>query len=113
MEENYYWERQKGFATEFRIDARWHLKKENSDAVQGALRIVSHPDLKPGYFRAYISLVKNISQRKRSEILKMIEDNKMSEIELEIYSVKDNFDVDNQVIEDTLKNLENMFTVKI
>ena len=43
----------------------------------------------------------------------MIEDNKMSEIELEVYSVKDNFDVDNQVIEDTLKNLENMFSVKV
>lgn len=113
MGENYYWEKQNGFASEFRIDARWLLKKEGCDVIQGSLRIVSHPDLRPGYFRAYISLVKNISERKRSEILKMIEDNKMSELELEVYSVKDDFDVDNQVIEDTLKNLENMFTVKV
>src|SRR5574343_2099114 len=109
MEENDYWEKQNGFASEFRIDARWLLKKEGCYVIQGSLRIVSHPDLRPGYFRAYISLVKNISERKRSEILKMIEDNKMSELELEVYSVKDDFDVDNQIIEDTLKNLENMF----
>lgn len=113
MEDNFYWDRIKGFASEFKIDARWLLKKEGDDNVQGSLRIVSHPDLRPGYFRAHISLVKNIEQRKRSEILKLIEDNKMSEIELEVYSAKEKFDVDNQTIEDTLRNIENMFSVKV
>lgn len=113
MNDNFYWDRITGFASEFKIDARWLLRQEGNDAVQGSLRIVSHPDLRPGYFRAYISLVENIEQRKANEILKLIEDNKMSEIELEVYSAKDKFNVNNQTIEDTLKNIETMFGVKV
>ena len=31
MEDNFYWDRIKGFASEFKIDARWLLKKEGAE----------------------------------------------------------------------------------
>jgi hypothetical protein len=110
---NTYWERLRGYPTELNIDARWLLRINEEDKTYGSLRIVSHPDLKPGYLRAHLQLVKGINPKTKGQILQMVNDYKMKEIELEIYSVDQNYDVETKIIEDTKKNLENIFNVKI
>lgn len=110
---NTYWERIRGYPTEHQIDARWLLKIVNDEKTYGSLRIVSHPDLRPGYLRAYLQLVKSINPKSRGEILQMVNDFNMKEIELEVYSVDQNYDVERTTIEDVKSKLENMFNVKI
>lgn len=110
-----YWERLFGYPTEHQIDARWLLKDESDEEGRtfGSLRIVSHPDLQPGFLRAHLQLVDSINPKSKTEILGMVNDYKMKQIELEVYSVDQDFSVDRKVIEDTKRNLENMFNVKI
>lgn len=107
------WERVTGYPTELKIDARWLLKSIVDDITYGSLRIVSHPDLKPGYLRAHLQIVNSITPKTKGEILQMIHDYNMKEIEMEVYSVNKNYDVDTKIFEDTKKKLEELFNVKI
>lgn len=111
--DNLYWERYEDFVSENRIDARWILRSKDDDKSYGSLRIVSHPDLKPGYLRAVYTVVKSISERSKSEIMKAISDYKMDVNELEIYNVKDNIETDTNEYEAPFKELEKLFQVKI
>lgn len=111
--ENLYWERIKVVFTEHDVDARWLLKNKKDSKTYGSLRIVSHPDLKPGHLRSHCVLVNEIKERTKKQIQKAIDDYKMKEDELEVYSVKDEFVTDTNIIEAPLRELENMFQVKV
>jgi len=113
MQENTYWERLRGYPIDTQIDSRWLLKVHGEDITYGSLRIVSHPDLRPGNLRAHLQLVNSINPKTKGEILQMLNDYKMEEIEMEVYSVDKNYHVDTTEIVDTKRNLENMFNVKI
>jgi hypothetical protein len=111
--EDLYWERYDDFLTENDVDARWILKSKNNDKSYGSLRIVSHPDLRPGYLRAIYTVITSISKRSKAEIMKSITDYHMDVIELEVYNVKDNVETDTTEYEAPFKELENLFKVKI
>lgn len=110
---NSYWERIKGYPTELEIDARWLLKREDDDRTYGSLRIVSHPDLPPGQLRAYFTYVTNIKEKSDTEIMKTIEDYQMDIKELEVYSVDENIETENDEYVAPFKELEELFGVKI
>jgi hypothetical protein len=110
---NTYWERLRGFVTELRVDARWILRQNNSDKPLGSLRIVSHPDLQPGFLRAFFMCVTSIRKKNVGEKIKTIEDFQMEETELEVYSVDDKIETDSFIQEASFKELEGMFGVKI
>jgi len=110
---NVYWERIRGFVSENKIDARWKLRKENDNRTYGSLRIVSHPDLKPGYLRSIFTYVTKIDPKTSSQIIKSLEDFQMEDIELEVYSVNENIKTETKTIELPFKELEQMYNVKI
>lgn len=110
---NTYWDRVNGFVTELRVDARWILRENGTDKPFGSLRIVSHPDLHPGYLRAIFTHVISISKKTKEEKIKTIEDYQMEITELEVYSIGDNIDTETQTYEAPLKELQEMFDVKI
>ena len=111
--ENTYWERARGYVTELRVDSRWILKKEGDDRSYGSLRIVSHPDLKPGYLRAIFTYVTSTRVKSYSEKIKTTEDYLIELGELEAYSIDDDIQTKTDIIEDTNKNLSALFAVKI
>jgi hypothetical protein len=111
--DNVYWERIKGFISENKIDARWKLKKLNDDKTYGSLRIVSHPDLKPGYLRSMFMYVTTINSKSKSQIIKSLEDFQMEDIELEVYSIDNEIKTETKTIELPFKELEQMYSVKI
>ena len=111
--ENTYWERVRGYVTELRVDSRWILKKEGDDRSYGSLRIVSHPDLKPGYLRAIFTYVTSTRVKSYSEKIKTTEDYLIELGELEAYSIDDDIQTKTDIIEDTNKNLSALFAVKI
>lgn len=111
--ENTYWERVRGYVTELRVDSRWILKKEGDDRSYGSLRIVSHPDLKPGYLRAIFTYVVSTRVKSYSEKIKTTEDYLIELGELEAYSIDDDIQTKTDIIEDTNKNLSALFAVKI
>jgi hypothetical protein len=108
-----YWERVFGFKSEHRVDARWILRDPNDDKSHGSLRMVSHPDLKPGYLRAYCSFVTARRPKTAEEIAQSIEDYQMEEIELEIYSVDDDIKTNTIEYEAPLRELEDKFGIKV
>lgn len=111
--DNLYWERYDDFISENRIDARWLLKSHEDDKGYGSLRIVSHPDLRPGYLRAIYTVVTSISKRTKAEMMKVISEFNMDVNELEVFNVKDNVETDTNEYEAPYKELEQLFTVKI
>lgn len=111
--DNLYWERYDDFVSENRIDARWILKSKDDDKSYGSLRIVSHPDLRPGYLRAVYTVVNSISKRTRGEIMKLISDYKMDVETLEVYNIKDNVETETNEYEAPYKELEQLFKVKV
>lgn len=111
--ENTYWERVRGYVTELRVDSRWILKKEGDDRSYGSLRIVSHPDLRPGYLRAIFTYVVSSREKTYSEKIKTTEDYLIELNELEAYSIDEEIHTKTDIIEDTNKNLSNLFNVKI
>jgi hypothetical protein len=111
--ENTYWERIKGYVSELRVDARWLLRKHNSKRTFGSLRIVSHPDLKPGQLRAIFTYVTDIIEKTDEEIIKTIEDYQMDVSELEVYSVDENLETESDTYEAPFKELEELLGVKI
>jgi len=110
---NTYWDRLNGYVTELRVDARWLLRGEADDKPYGSLRIVSHPDLKPGYLRAYFTYVTSVVAKTKEEKLKTIEDYQMELIELEVYSINDDIKTEEKIYEAPFKELEGLFGVKI
>ena len=111
--DNTRWEKIIGYPTEHRVDARWLLKSEDSDRTFGSLRIVSHPDLPPGFLRAHFTYVTSIKEKSDSEIMKTIEDYQMDIKELEVYSVDEHVETENKEYEAPFKELEELFGVKI
>lgn len=108
-----FWERVFGYVTENRIDARWILRYPNDTRAHGSLRIVSHPDLKPGYLRAYSSFVTSRRPKTKKEIEQTVKEYQMQETELEIYSIDEHIETFDRVIEDRYQELEKIFNVKI
>jgi hypothetical protein len=111
--DNTYWDRVRGFVSELRVDARWILRKEEDDKPYGSLRIVSHPDLQPGYLRAIFTYVTKIRPKTREEKLQTIEDYQMEITELEVYSISDDIKTENKTYEAPYKELEELFGVKV
>lgn len=110
---NTYWERIRGFVSELRIDARWKLRQEETDKPLGSLRIVSHPDLHPGYLRAIFTYVTSISKKTNEEKLQTSEDYQMELSELEVYSIDEDVKTENKIYEAPFKELEGLFGIKI
>jgi len=67
---NTYWDRIRGYVSELRVDARWILRQNETDKPLGSLRIVSHPDLRPGYLRSIFTQVTSIKPKTKEEIYK-------------------------------------------
>jgi hypothetical protein len=107
------WDRVRGYVTELRVDSRWILRKSEDNKPYGSLRIVSHPDLQPGYLRAIFTYVVSIKLKTAEEKLKTIEDYQMEDTELEVYSVDSDIKTETKTYEAPFKELENMFDVKI
>lgn len=110
---NSYWDRVKGFVTELRVDGRWVLRGNDDDNPLGSLRIVSHPDLKPGHLRAIFSFMTSIRPKSQEEKLQTTEDYQMEITELEVYSIHDEIKTENEKFEAPYKELEKMFNVKV
>lgn len=111
--DNTYWEKITGYPTEHRVDKRWLLRKENDNRTYGSLRIVSHPDIPPGYLRAHFIYVTSIKPKNDNEIVQTIEDYQMDKKELEVYSVDENIETENETYEAPFKELEELFNIKI
>lgn len=109
--EDLFWEEIKGFASENRIDKRWKLRKKNDTRTYGQLRIVSHPDLRPGYLRSIYTIVTDIEPKSKDQIVKTIEDYQMEEVELEVYSVNEEIKTEVQTYEAPFRELEQLFGV--
>lgn len=108
-----YWERLSGYVTESRVDGRWILKSNINNKPYGSLRIVSHPDLKPGYLRAFYTFVKSVRPKSKTEKLKTIEDYCMDNIDIEVYSVDEKVESETVIFEKTHRELNEMFGVNI
>lgn len=108
-----YWDRLRGFVTELRVDARWVLRNEEDDKPYGSLRIVSHPDLHPGFLRSIFIYVTSLEQKDDIEIMKATEDFQMDVTELEVYSVDEDIKTESKTYEAPYKELEDMYGVKI
>jgi hypothetical protein len=110
---NTFWDRLKGYVTELRVDARWILRDNDTEKPLGSLRIVSHPDLPPGYLRAFFTYVTSIRTKSREEKIKTIEEYQMEITELEVYSITDDIKTEDITHEAPFKELQEMFGVKI
>jgi hypothetical protein len=108
-----YWDRVAGFPTELRVDARWILRENGTDKPYGSLRIVSHPDLSPGYLRAIFTYVTLINPRSVEDKLRTIEDYQIKMTDLEVYSIDDDIKTETKQYEAPFKELENLFGIKI
>ena len=72
-----FWDRVHGIMSEHDIDARWILRSTWDDKAHGSLRIVSHPDLKPGYLKAYAAFVTSRRPKNSQEMEQSVEEYKM------------------------------------
>jgi len=79
-----HWDRIRGYVTELKVDARWVLR-DDDDKPQGSLRIVSHPDLRPGFLRAVFTYVTTVRNKSKAEKIKTFFDKKWEFI----FSAKD------------------------
>jgi hypothetical protein len=111
--ENTYWDRYDGFVSELRVDARWTLRDSDTDKALGSLRIGSFPDLQTGYLRAIFVVVTSIREKNIREQLQSFEDFRMTEDELELYSVDNDTKTETITHEAPFKELEKLFNVKI
>lgn len=111
--DNTYWDRVRGFVSELRVDARWILRGDNDKKPYGSLRIVSHPDLKPGHLRAYFTYVTSVKPKTRNEKLQTVEDYEIDLMELEVYSIEDSIDTETKIYEAPMRELQELFDVKV
>ncbi len=112
-ENEFYWERIRGFITENDIDARWILRRNDDTKAHGSLRIVSHPDLKAGYLRAFWTIVTKRRPKTKEEILATVEQLQLDIKELELYSVDEHIETASRIIEEPLRKLEELFSIDI
>lgn len=113
-EEVRYWERVHGIVTEHDIDARWILRSNWDEKAHGSLRIVSHPDLRPGYLKAFASFVTSRRPKTKEEIEQSVEDYKMDVVELEVYSVDEHVIVEHMPeFVAPKQEIERVYNVKI
>lgn len=110
---NTYWDRVRGFVSEHRVDARWVLRENETEKPLGSLRIVSHPDLNPGFLRAMFTYMTSIREKTQEEKLQTIEDYQMEIEELEVYSIHDDIKTEIKKYEEPYQALEEMFNIKI
>jgi hypothetical protein len=110
---NTYWERVTGYISELRVDSRFVLKDTETNKSYGSLRIVSHPDLSPGYLRAIFNLATEIQEKTEEAKLRTIEDYQITPIEMEVYSINENINTEKKIYEAPYKELEGIFGVKI
>jgi hypothetical protein len=108
-----YFDKIDGYVSEFKIDVRWVLRNSDDDKPYGSLRIVSHPNLNPGYLRAIFTYITSIQEKRIEDQLKTIEDYQIDEIELEAYSIDSNIKTDKKIYEAPYKELEEIFGVKV
>lgn len=113
MKEERYWEQIKGFISEHKVDGRWILRSNLDDRAYGSLRIVSHPDLKPGYLRSIWNVVTSRKPKTKQEIEKSVDDYQMDINELEIYSVNEHITTEERIYEAPFQELEKLFGVDI
>jgi len=113
MIEERFWEEVIGYVTENQIDKRWTLRSNVDDKAHGSLRIVSHPDLKPGHLRAFISLVTSRKQKTEQETIDLMEKYKIEQHELEAYSINEDIITIDKTYSDRYQELETMFGVEI
>lgn len=107
-----HWDRIRGFVTELRVDARWVLRDDN-DKPQGSLRIVSHPDLRPGFLRAVFTYVTKVRNKSKAEKIKTFVDNDMDITDLEVYSIDKELTTEELKHEAPYNELNKMFGVDI
>ena len=112
-EGQFFWERIRGYYTENKPDARWKLRKVGDNRCWGGLRIVGHPDLNPGELRAVYSVVDEIKPKSKEDVIKTIEDYQMEITELEVFSVDEDRVVTTTEYVDQMRNLQELFGVKI
>jgi hypothetical protein len=110
---NTYWDRLHGYVSELRVDARWILRGNDDDKPYGSLRIVSHPDLPPGFLRGIFNYVVKIRPKTKEEKMQSTEDYQMDVTELEVYSVSDDIKTESVTEEAPYKKLEETFGVKV
>lgn len=110
---NTYWDRLNGYVTELRVDARWVLRNKDNDKPYGSLRIVSHPDLKPGYLRAYFTYVTSIKNKTAEEKMRTVEDYQIDFTDLEVFSISDNVKTEQDKFEAPINVLQDKFGVKV
>lgn len=110
---NTFWDRVRGYVSELRVDARWILRENDTEKPYGSLRIVSHPDLKPGYLRAIFTYVTSFRKKTREEKLRAIEDYQIEITELEVYSINDDIKTESETFEAPFNEIQGMFGVKI
>lgn len=111
--EDRHWEKVHGYITENDLDVRWILRQPNDASAHGSLRIVSHPDLKPGFLRAFVSFVTSRRKKTPEEIAFTMEEYKMDEKELEVYSIDEHVITSDNTIEDRFQDLEKLFGISI
>lgn len=115
LKDEKYWQRIHGYLSENDIDARWILKSRDLEdqKAYGSLRIVSHPDLKPGYLRAYSEFVVSRSPKTKQELEKTVKDYKIDVLDLDYYSIDENIKTTTITHEDRKQVLEEHFGVKV
>ena len=113
--ESWYWEKKDSteYATEYDVDVRWILRSINNEKSYGSLRIVSHPDLKPGHLRSHIITIKSSEDKSEQEILQTVMDNFISMEELEVYSVDKHLELNEDVVVAPKRDLEELYGVKV
>lgn len=111
--DGFYFDKIHGYFTDLRIDSRWQLKKVLNDEPHGSLRIVSHPDLKPGYLRAIFNYVTSKESKSDNEIIKDIEDYCIDIADLETTDVEHNVKTDQIILELPQRELSELFDVDI
>ena len=111
--DNTYWDRVRGYVTDLRVDSRWVLRKKGDERSYGSLRIVSHPDLRPGYLRAIFIYVISMRNKTGAEKVQTLEDYQIDAEDLEAYSIDNNIKTETKIYEATNRELCELFGVKI
>lgn len=101
------------YATENKLDVRWRLKKKGEKRNFGSLRIVDHPDLKPGHLRSHVYIIKSTKPKTNIEKMQIIKDYFIGLDELEVYSVDEHVEMEHNELVATKKELEEIYQVKI
>lgn len=111
--EDKFWEEITGYASEFDVDKRWILRADDDTRAHGSLRIVSHPNCKYGYLKAFMSVVTKRTPKTQEEIDQAIEDYQLDENQLEVYSVTEHLQTWEKEYDAPVQELQEVFGVEI